>query len=325
MFRTVYLAALFVKIFLQSEPKEFWIQGFAQGTSYSVKYIASDAVVTRHALDSIFARLDSSLSIYKPYSLISQFNNSERGIAMDQYMADVVARSQQISIDSRGRFDITVGPLVAAWTDARKNGAGHPGKNELKRISQCVDYRHVKRMGNFLSKSRRCVMIDVDGIAQGYSVDIIAKFLEEKGLKNFLVEIGGEVRASGSRLNGEPFRVGIARPGKNRPNSTNNHIVKLRSGALTSSGQSGLMEVPRSQYINPRTGTPVKGDIIAVTVYAADAITADGYDNVLMTMKLREAIRFVEKRPLLAAYFVYRKSDGTVEEHFSSQFKNLLN
>jgi thiamine biosynthesis lipoprotein len=175
------------------------------------------------------------------------------------------------------------------------------------------------------------VQIDLNGIAQGYSVDQIAVLLESKGVASYVAELGGEIRVKGRKKDsGEKFRVGIESPGMD---SSGDHplqkMLYMDKGAVTTSGsyrqfhESGGKRI--THIINPLTGYPVDNELISVTVYAADAITADGYDNALMLMGLIPAISFTESRPDLDAYFIYRDSDGTIRDTATRHFYELMN
>ncbi|WP_025143754.1 FAD:protein FMN transferase [Pedobacter jeongneungensis] len=312
---------------LKKEIRQYKINGYAQGTDYAIMYYATDSLVTKQGIDSLLNEIDLSMSLYKKGTLINQFNAAEKEIKTDRFMNDVLKRSFEINADTKGIFDITVAPLVQAWGFGPKEAKSEPDPATIKSILSCVGMKNLKLKDGWLIKSKPCVHIDLNGIAQGYSVDLIAAYLEQKGIKQYVAELGGEIRISGPKPNGETMKIGIEGPDKDGTPIIR-HIAAINSGAITTSGnyrkfhQSGKKKI--SHLIDPKTGYPLDNEMISVTVYANDAITADGYDNALMAMHLKDAIAFVESRKNLEAYFVYHQKDGKVADTLTTGFKKLI-
>ena len=306
---------------------QYKITGLAQGTDYHIMYYAADSVATKSGIDSLLNEIDSSMSLYKKGSLINQFNSSTKGVKPDTYLNAVLKRSFEINRDTKGIFDITVAPLVQVWGFGPAENNREPSPEEIKTILKCTGMEKLKLENNMLLKSSPCVNIDLNGIAQGYSVDLIANYLNTKGIKSFVAELGGEIRIAGPKPDGTAMKIGIEGPDKDGT-PVIRHIAVLNSGAITTSGnyrkfhQSGRKVI--SHLIDPKTGYPLDNEMISVTVYAKDAITADGYDNALMGMHLDDALTFVANRKYLEAYFVYRKKDGSVADTLSNGFKKLI-
>ena len=170
----------------------------------------------------------------------------------------------------------------------------------------------------------------MNGIAQGYSVDVIADFLEQHNITNYIVELGGELRVKGRKQpSGEKMKIGIESPTKNEfDDESLEGIVSIDSGAITTSGSYRKFYESKGKIIthliDPTTGYPVQNELISVTVYAKDAITADAYDNALMLMGLKNGLKFIEQRKDIAAYFIYHKSNGEIADTASSQFYKLM-
>jgi FAD:protein FMN transferase len=325
---------LFFFIFSYTERnslKRYQFSGLAQGTSYAITYYAQDSVVTKSQTDSILNRIDSSLSLYKVYSLIIRFNNSPGGATIDLHFKNVYKKSLLVYKETGGLFDITVEPLVQAWGFGVNKTDMLPDSNKLSVVKKCVGTNLLELKGNFLLKKKSCVKIDMNGIAQGYSVDVLAGFLEKHGIKNYLVELGGEIRIKGRKQpSGEKMKIGIESPGEDEfSNHPLQKIISLESGAITTSGsyrkfyESNGKRI--SHIINPKTGYSVDNELISVTVYAKDALTADAYDNALMLMGLKKALQFVEKKKDLAAYFIYKNKEGKIADTASSRFYKLMN
>ena len=310
--------------------RAYHITGLAQGTTYQVTYYATDSLATKAQVDSILSVIDSSLSIYKSYSLISRFNRAESAVDMDEHMTRVINKSIETYYQTEGIFDITVQPLVQAWGFGTKKAEKLPDSATIRSLKQCVDSRFLLVQGNRLIKTKPCVKIDVNGIAQGYSVDVLAAFLENKHIRNYIVELGGEIRLKGHRQPGnEKMKIGIEAPGEDEFQlSLLQKIISLDSGAITTSGSYRKFYESEgkkiSHIINPATGYSVQNELISVTVYAPDAITADAYDNALMVMGVQKSIAFVEQRKEMAAYFIYRKQDGSIADTASSRFYRFM-
>jgi thiamine biosynthesis lipoprotein len=310
--------------------RKIQISGKAQGTTYHITWYAQDSTIGQLQIDSILARIDTSLSIYNPLSIISRFNDSASFVIMDAHMRTVIEKSIDTYRQTGGIFDITVEPLVQAWGFGPKKITGLPDSATIRALKKCVGSNNLVLKRTTLYKLKPGVKIDVNGIAQGYSVDVVANYLEAHGIRNYLVEIGGEIRVKGNKQpGGEKMKIGIEAPGNNDFELTMiSRIVAVDSGAITTSGSYRKFYESEgkkiSHLIDPRTGYPSQNELISVTVFARDAITADAYDNALMVMGLKNAIQFVEKRKDMAAHFIYRTSKGAVADTASSRFYKLL-
>lgn len=306
------------------------MEGKAQGTYYIIKYLSDDPSSLQHEIDSVFADIDRSLSLYKPGSLINRFNEGN-AVHMDPHMQAVVTRSLQISKATNGAFDITVKPLVDAWGFGVHKPAmqKRPSADTLKHILQYVGYRHLQVRGTRLTKTKRGVEIDCNGIAQGFTSDVMSRFLEQKGIRNYLVDVGGELCSSGHNQHGKIWTVGIERPADNGAYPVQ-ALLALDNKAVTTSGNyrrffdEGGTRFAHS--IDPATGEALHSNIISVTVIAKDAITADGFDNALILMGVERGLAFIGQHPEygLEAYFIYKDESGKIQERFSPGFEALL-
>ena len=308
------------------------LAGYAQGTTWHITYYHVDSTVTKTQIDSILMVIDSSMSLYKPYSLICHFNNSPAGMTIDQHFRKVIEKSLDTYRQSHGLFDITVQPLVEAWGFSAKKVEQYPDSTTVRSLLRCIGSGYLELKGNRLIKKKACIKIDLDGIAQGYSVDVLAGFLEKKGIRNYLVEIGGEIRVRGRKQPGDQkMTIGIEAPGEDPGDGTApllQKILTVDSGGITTSGNYHVFHESNgkkfSHIIDPRTGYPSQNELISATVFSNNALTSDAYDNVLMVLGLKDALKFVESRKDLAAYLIYRKKDGTIGDTASSRFPPLL-
>ncbi len=309
--------------------KNIIFNGTAQGTTYHISYFSSDTLIAKKQVDSVLDAIDSSLSLYKPYSLINQFNNSAEGVKADTHLLKVVKKAIRVFKETDGLFDITVEPLTSAWGFGPVKTNKNPDSAEIKSMLSCVNTKLLYWKQNELRKTKPCVKLDANGIAQGYTVDVLADFFEKQGVKNYLIELGGEIRIKGRKYpGGEKMSVGIEAPGDDPGFSIIEKVVWISEGAITTSGNYRRYQESEGKkithIINPKTGYSIQKELVSVTVFAKDAITADGYDNALMAMGLKKALAFVDKRKDIAAHFIYHKIDGSVADTMSKRFRVLL-
>lgn len=307
------------------ELKRFEINGYSQGTTYKVTYYAADSIVTQNQTDSLLAAFDQSVSLYKPTSLISQFNRSAKGIRIDKPFMVLIKKAQEINKATNGLVDITVKPLVEAWGFGQKKVTEFPDSAQIKEILKHVGPDKIWLRGDFLYKKDPQVQIDLNGIAQGYSADLLAELLEKHSIRNYVTEIGGELRIKGRKPNGEPFKIGIEAIDDNDINpSLLLKIIAPGDRAVTTSGnyrkhlEANGKQI--SHIIDPKTGYPAQQDIISVTVVAKDGITADGFDNGFVTMGMRKTLAFLAKNGNLAAYIIYKKANGAIADTATRNF-----
>jgi thiamine biosynthesis lipoprotein len=304
------------------------LEGNAQGTSYHITYLSDDGILYKKAVDSLLADIDTSMSTWIPNSIISRINNNEENVIVDDYFKVVFNKSVEVSKKTDGNFDITVGPLVNAW------GFGATSKNTVDKtkvdsLLQLVNYKMVTLKDNRIIKEKPAIKIDFNAIAQGYSVDVIADFLESKGIRNFLVELGGEVIARGKKENKE-WKVGIDQPTEDKSSERKlEAIIDLNDRALATSGNYRKFYVVGNQklshIIDPKTGYPAKHNLLSTTVIADDGITADAYATAFMVMGLKKSIAFVEKNEnlKLEVYFIYDEN-GQWKTYTSKSLKKRV-
>jgi thiamine biosynthesis lipoprotein len=329
--KTIVLSILLLISFLfkGKDQQEYMLYGYAQGTSYSIRYFAESSLISGREVDSILIKIDSSMSLYKPYSLINKFNTSTKGLDLDIDFSNVMNKSFEIYKDTQGKFDVTVAPLVQAWGFGPKPVTLFPDSAKIKKLLKNVGMNFLELKGTELIKKRPGIQIDLNGIAQGYSVDVVADYLLHKGITSFIVEIGGEIRIKGPKPDGSAMRIGIEGPAADeKSESLIRHVISFNEGAVTTSGnyrkylQAGGKKI--SHLINPKTGYPLDNQLISVTIYAKDAITADGYDNAVMAMGVQEALAFVSARKHMEAYLIYRRKDGAVSDTLTTGFRKMI-
>lgn len=290
--------------------------GLAQGTTYSILYVDDknhEPDELKKEVEKILVDFDMSLSLYKDSSVLCRVNRNE-DVSPDEYFTEAFNRSVEISALTGGAFDITVGPLVKAWgfgPDEKKNFS------EAKRDSllQIVGMDKVRMADGKIIKANPAVQLDFNAIAQGYSVDVISEYFDNRGITNYLVEIGGEVKARGTKL-GEKWRIGIDRPAENNfsPGEDLEAIIRISDEALATSGNYRKFYVENgvkySHTIDPRTGYPARNNLLSATIIASDCATADGVATACMVTGLESSIEFIGNHPEFLAFFIYSDEKG---------------
>jgi thiamine biosynthesis lipoprotein len=328
--RNLILAAFLILCFScnqKSKSDYITFGGFTQGTTYNITYESKDSLNFQAEIDHLLAEFDTSLSTYNRLSLISKINENETTIT-DSYFREVYQKAEEVYKASNGAFDITVAPLVNAW------GFGFKNKEEITyakidSILQFVGFNKVCLKDSFIIKSDPRLMLDVNAIAQGYSVDIVAQYIEEKGVQNYLVEIGGEVKTKGFNKKGNDWRIGIDKPidNNNVPGENLQAIVKLSNKSLATSGNYRKFYerdgIKYSHTIDPKTGYPVTHSLLSTTVVAKDCITADAYATAFMVLGLEKAFKLVESLPDIEAIFIYNDSNGVFKIKYTPYMQEI--
>jgi FAD:protein FMN transferase len=306
------------------------IEGRAQGTTYQITFVARDGVVVKREIDSVLRGLDASLSTYDSQSIISRVNRNDTSVVLDQYFLDVFEKSVEVSELTGGLFDIAVAPLVNAYGfgPAKRSRIDSPAIDSLRKF---VGYRNVTlNERSRIVKTRPEITLDFNAIAQGYSVDVIASYLEKKGVNDFLVELGGEVTAKGKKAPDSIWTVGIDKPEEDPMFERGlQAALPLNDMSMATSGNyRKFYEENGKRYahiINPLTGYTQRHDLLSATVFAKDCMTADAYATAFMVMGREQTIDFLSKNQQLglAVYLIY-DNGNTWSSYVSPTLKNLV-
>jgi len=324
---------MFVFILLlacQTKKSEYLkITGFAQGTTYHITYENSNNVDYSSDIDSILKAFDKSCSMYDSTSIISRINNNDPTVEADDWFIDVFKKSAEVNTLSEGALDITVGPVVHAWGFGNAPIDKHDTAY-IDSLLQFVGMDKVKLEGRKITKKYPGVSLDVNAVAQGYSVDVVSKFFEVKGIKNYLVEIGGEVRCKGTNANNKFWHIGIDKPtdGNLTPGEELQAVIELNNKSLTTAGNYRKFFVENGvkygHTIDPKTGFPAKNTLLSATVICNDAITADAWDTAFMVLGLEKSKELLKKLPGIEVYFIYSNPKGEFEVFFSEGMKKMI-
>ncbi|WP_312789636.1 FAD:protein FMN transferase [Sphingobacterium sp.] len=305
------------------------LEGPAQGTQFHITYIASDSLVRRSEVDSILHVIDLSMSVYRKDSKISLFNtDSVMSIEMDQHMAKVIEASFKFNKLSKGQFDITIAPLVNLWGFGVHKSLIDPDTAAVTKAKEFVGMNYLKVDHKRLIKKKKGVKIDVNGIAQGYTVDVLADYLERKGVINYMVEVGGEIRVLGSATGQEIFSVGIVQPEDDHGEELMTAIVQLRNGALTTAGNFEKFIKYQGKklghHIDPKAGFPYTTNTLSVTVHAKTAMEADALDNFFMGMEPEQIMATAKKLRNVEVFVIYKNKNQSIQTIYSNGFGKLF-
>ena len=315
------ITALFSSCVRNAERIEY--SGIIQGSYFSIKYYDDQNRSFESAFDSIFREVDNSVSLWNENSIIRKVNRNE-DVVVNQIFKDNFEWARKASEFSDGAFDATIGPLVSAW--------GFHYKKELEMtpemvdsIKQLVDYRKIEIVDDNVVKANPNMTLDFNAVAQGYTTDLIGSFLESKGIFNYLVDVGGEIFAKGTKPNGELWTIGIEKPAENFDSERSVQIkIKLKDkGIVTSGNYRKYIEkdgVRYSHSIDPKTGFPVEQNLLSATVIADNASWADCLATICMLVGKEKASKLLEGQGV-EAYFIFVE-DGTIRSEWIKQQKN---
>lgn len=311
-------------------PHKIKFEGAAQGTFYTVTYYASDTLVSHAQVDSLLDAFDLCASIYEPKSIISRINNNDTNVRVDSLFSVIFNASMKVSERTKGAFDVTVGQLVTAWGFGNKSPE-RMTPELVESLLSCIGYKRVSIVNGKVVKADPCMLLDFNAVAQGFSVDYLSDFLVSKGIKNFLIDIGGEVRTQGTKPSAESWVVAIEKPATDM-NSQQQLKAKLKLNDLslaTSGNYRKYIEENGERFshtIDPATGYPAKHNLLSVSVIAKDCMTADAYATAFMVMGLEKTKQFLSDNTdlNLHVYCIFSASDGAMQTWTDAGFQKLI-
>jgi len=333
MFNRVAVFILIITVFsscINRKPVFENTTGFIQGTTYNIIYdnrknYNTSEISTK--IEQILHEFDMSLSWYEDSSILSRVNRNE-DVAVDSFFKEVFFKSDSISKLTEGAFDVTVGPLVRAWgfgPDDHKDFR----EDKLDSLLNLIGMEKVSLVNDHVVKNDPGIILDFNAIAQGYSVDVLCGYFDRLGIENYLVEIGGEVRARGTKA-GALWRIGIDRPEDFNitPGQNLQAIIKISDQSVATSGNYRKFYVENgakySHTIDPRTGYPARNKLLSATIIAKECSVADGIATACMVIGKESAIEFIEEHPELSAYFVFSDDNGNYKTWISESLKKNL-
>lgn len=310
------VACLYFLFWHERSSKSYLLhQGVVFGTTYHITYESPDGT----SLDSVILNelqiFDNSLSMFNEHSVISAVNRNDTSVVLDTLFVRVFKKAREVSTATHGAFDMTVAPLVNVWGFGFKKNEAVTSQ-VIDSIMPFIGYTKIKLVGNQIEKADSRMMLDASAIAKGYACDVLAQALVRQGVRNYIVEIGGEVALNGKNAKGKAWRVGINKPIEDSTSlvSEIQDVVELTHGGMATSGNYRNFYVKNgkkySHTINPQTGYPVQHSLLSATIIAPDCMTADAYATACMVMGLDESLKLCRERADIEGYFIYADHDS---------------
>ncbi|PCH77668.1 MAG: thiamine biosynthesis protein ApbE [Flavobacteriaceae bacterium] len=304
-----------------SKPKgiqTYSLQGNAIGTTYSIKFLSTKQLKAEKAIDSLIKAVNKSTSQYIPTSDISKINAGDSTLTIDHYFEDVFLTSKRIFEETNGYFDPTVGILVNTWGFGPEKTIAIPDSTTIKELLKYVGFKKVKLIAGHIIKNHPSIKFDFNAVGKGYLVDVISNYFETKNIENYMVEIGGEIRARGHNDKNTPWTIAIENP--NFDGSRSIAItIQLNNESIASSGNYRKFKLDKNGHryvhtINPKTGFATASNLLSASVFGAvNCADADAYATAFMAMGLEKTKAFLPKHPELKVFLIFNNKKGALE------------
>lgn len=294
------------------------VEGAVFGTFFKVIYDVDTNY--QNQLDSLFFTINKSLSTYQTDSDISKLNRNETQ-AVDTHFFKVFKASKKIYETTNGAFDPTIGAVVNAWNFGPEGNITDLNHNKIDSLMLSVGLNKVfllEEKKGYKVKKEKTTFLDFNAIAKGYAVDVVGEFLESKHIKNYLINIGGELRAKGvNKSSGHFWSVGVEDPNFDGTQSINK-VISLKDKAMATSGTYRKFKIDENgnryaHIIDTKTGYPSKTNLLSISVIAKDCMTADAYATAFKTMGIEKVKTFLKAHPELKVFLIFENDNKELE------------
>lgn len=300
--------------------------GLIFGTTYSVTYQCGEDL--QEEIEAELKKVDDEFSMFNSQSIVARLNNGDQPELSNDFI-DVFKLARQVSEDTNGAFDITVAPLVNAWGFGFKHEQ-MPSKEQVDSLRELIGYRYVTLKDKTITMQKPGMMLDFSAIAKGYGVDVVARLLERHDIKNYMVEIGGEITTRGINPERVPWRIGVNKPSEDALNE--NHelqtILNVTDKSMATSGNYRNFYVKGGKKyahtIDPKTGYPVQHSLLSATVLTDRCAKADAYATSFMVLGMDGAKQILERHKELMAYLIYTDNKGNLSVWYSPSLKDKI-
>ncbi|MCF6181310.1 FAD:protein FMN transferase [Lutibacter sp.] len=301
------------------------LRGDAIGTTFTIRYLNPDNKNLDIKIEDIIKKVNKSISTYVPTSDISKINKGDTSIVVDAYFKEVFLKSARIYKETKGEFDPTVGVLVNAWGFGPGKRIENMDSTKVKELLKYVGFDKVSLKNNKISKQYPQTYFDFNAIAKGYLVDLVGRMFENNKIPNYMVEIGGEIRARGINQLGTPWRIAIENPNTDGTRSINTNI-KLLNESIATSGNYRKFRIAKNgkkyvHTINPLTGFATPSNLLSASVISkSDCADVDGYATAFMAMGFEKAKTFLKNHPELKAFLIYADDNNKMKTYKTPNF-----
>ena len=303
------------------------LQGDAIGTTFSIKYLERDAVNFDKKIDSLIKAINKSTSTYIPTSDISKINDGDTTIVVDAYFEEVFNKSARIFEETNGDFDPTVGVLVNAWGFGPENDIANLDSLKIDSLLTYVGFNKVSLNNGKVKKMYPQIYFDFNAIGKGYLVDLIGRLFEKNNIENYMVEIGGEIRARGVNQDGVAWKIAIENPNEDGSRSFAT-VIQLNNESIATSGNYRKYRTTPDgkkfvHTINTKTGYATESNLLSASVISkSDCADVDGYATACMAMGLEKTKAFLKAHTELKAFLIYIDENDQLQTYKSENFDN---
>lgn len=300
--------------------------GLIFGTSYHVTYQYADDL--QGEIEEELKKIDDEFSMFNSQSIVARINKGEKPELTSDFM-EVFKLARQVSEDTNGAFDITVAPLVNAWGFGFKHEQ-MPTKQQVDSLRQLIGFQYVDLKDNTITMQKPGMMLDFSAIAKGHGVDAIAQLLERHSIKNFMVEIGGEITTRGINPERVPWKIGVNKPNEDALNESHElqTILNVTDKSMATSGNYRNFYLKDGKKyahtIDPKTGYPVQHTLLSATVLTDRCAKADAYATSFMVLGMDGAKQILERHKELMAYLIFTDRKGNLAVWYSPSLKDKI-
>ncbi len=295
------------------------MEGLAFGTTFHITMDDPEKKIEESDIDSLIHAMNRSLSTYLSNSDISKINRGDTTVVVDELFKEVFMKSRQIFNETNGAFDPTIGTLVNAWGFGPGKKISRLDKRQVDSLLVYVGFDKLRLLNNKVIKEHSETFLDFNANAKGFAVDVIGRYLEGQGVHNYLVEVGGEIRARGLNSSREDWKIAIEKPNFDGSRSFQT-VIPLHNESIATSGNYRKFKIDSisgekyAHTIDTKTGYPSKSNLLSASVIGkVDCADVDGYATAFMAMGLERSQRFLEEHSDLKALLIYTDTAGDIK------------
>lgn len=332
----LYICIAFLLTSCVEKPKDVVMHtstGYALGTTYSIKYeVQNEKEDYKNDIENVFHEVNQSMSAYIPTSDISRINRGEKDVVIDAYFRTVYDFSREVYEKTEGYFDPSVGALVNAWGFGPEKPINNLKKKQVDSIMEFTGFDKVKisKEGK-VYKDHPSLTFDFNSLGKGYAIDLIGEMFDKKGIKNYIIEVGGEILTKGKNTKKlKKWIVAIDSPIQDSSERQYMEVITLENKAMATSGNYRKFRVdPETgdhyvHILNAKTGYPMKNNVLSVSVVADNCMKADAYATAFMVMPYEKTKKLLSELKDVDAYVVSRDQYGNIQKYTTNGFQELI-